>query len=144
MTDLPELTGKEKVLEIGTGSGYQAAVLSKLAKEVYTIEIVPELAEKAKKVLNKLKYKNVHIKVGSGEWGWPEKSPFDAIMITAGISDAVPKDLFDQLMPGGVLIAPVGSGNDKVMVRFRKGRSGNFSEEKFGIFHFVPFIKEKN
>src|SRR3989344_9510345 len=87
MTDLLELTGREKVLEIGTGSGYQAAVLSKLAKEVYTVEIIPQLAERAKKTLHKLGYKNVYVKSGSGEYGWEEKAPFDAVIITAGLGE---------------------------------------------------------
>ena len=147
MTDLLELTGKERVLEIGTGSGYQAAVLSKLAKEVYTIEIIPELAEKAEKTLNKLKYRNVYVRSGSGEWGWKEKSPYDAIIVTAGITETVPEDLFDQLKVGGILVAPVGKSNDKVMTKFTKIKKQGKNEikrEEFGIFRFVPFVEEKN
>lgn len=108
-----------KVLEIGTGSGYQAAVLSKLFRQVYTIEIVPELAVRAGSVLACLGYKNVHVKKGSGEWGWKEHAPFDAIMITAGV-EKVPDELFKQLKAAGVLVAPVGKGNDKVMTRYVK------------------------
>ncbi len=152
----------KKVLEIGTGSGYQAAVLSRLYKKVYTIEIIPELAEKAKKILKKLGYKNVFVRSGSGESGWKDAAPFDAIMITAGIRDIVPKDLFEQLIPGGFLVAPVGKNNDKTMIRYTKQKNKktkkqknetkqlsnqvtkNLKVEKFGTFHFVPFIEEKN
>ena len=144
MTDLLELTGKEKVLEIGTGSGYQAALLSKLAHKVYTVEIIPELAKKAKKTLKNLGYKNIFIKIGSGEWGWQEHAPYEAIMITAGIEEEVPRQLFDQLAVDGILIAPIGQGEDKVMTRFIKKENGQISKEEFGIFHFVPFVFIRN
>lgn len=147
MTELLELTGKEKVLEIGTGSGYQAAVLSKLAKEVYTIEIIPELAERSENKLKKLEYKNVHVKTGSGEWGWKENSPFDSIIVTAGIDKVVPEELFDQLKVGGILIAPVGKSSEKIMTKFTKiKKSGRveIKKEEHGTFRFVPFIKEGN
>ena len=124
-----KVTKYGKVLEIGTGSGYQAAVLSKLFKEVYTIEIIPELAKKATKTLHELGYENVYVKKGSGEWGWPENFPFDAIMITAGV-EKVPDELFEQLKPGGVLVAPVGKGNDKVMMRFTKLRNRGTKEQR--------------
>ncbi len=136
----------QKVLEIGTGSGYQAAILSKFFKKVYTIEIIPELAERARTVLADLGFRNVFVKTGSGEWGWGEMAPFDAIMITAGV-EKVPKDLFEQLKVGGVLVAPVGSGIDKTMVRYvklKKRGIKRFKKEKFGNFHFVPFIREGN
>lgn len=149
MTDLligkSESLEKGKVLEVGTGSGYQAAILSKFFKKVYTIEIVPKLAKRAKKTLDNLGFSNVFVKKGSGEWGWKEKSPFDAIMITAGVKE-IPEELFEQLKQNGILVAPVGRGNDKKMVRYKKNLQ-NLSEcnkEEFGIFHFVPFIKEKN
>jgi protein-L-isoaspartate(D-aspartate) O-methyltransferase len=136
-----------KVLEIGTGSGYQAAVLSHLVYEVYTIEIIKELAEKAKVKLNKLGYKNVFVREGSGEWGWPEKSPFDAIIITAGINENVPEALIKQLKIGGDLVVPVGEGYDKVMTKFTKfknNKTKRLKKETFGIFHFVPFVEERN
>ncbi|KKQ53111.1 MAG: Protein-L-isoaspartate O-methyltransferase [Candidatus Woesebacteria bacterium GW2011_GWB1_39_10b] len=138
-------TEGKKVLEIGTGSGYQAAVLSKLFKEVYTIEIVPELARKARNILKKLKFDNVHVKVGSGEWGWPGKLKFDAIIVTAAIKKDVPEALFEQLKVGGVLVAPIGKGTDKVMTRYIKLKNGGtkkLKKETFGIFHFVPFVEE--
>ena len=131
-----------KVLEIGTGSGYQAVVLSYFFDEVYTVEIIPELAEKAKNTLKKLNYENVFVRTGSGEWGWKDKGPFDAIMITAGI-EKVPGELFNQLKVGGVLVAPVGEG-EKVMTRFTKLKKLGKKEikvEEFGKFNFVPFVK---
>ncbi len=143
MTSLLNLKGNEKVLEIGTGSGYQAAVLSKLARRVYTIEIIPNLAKRAERILRQLGYKNVSVKIGSGKWGWEEKAPFDAIIVTAGIREKVPKALFEQLKQGGILVAPIGRGEDKVMTRFIKGKDKILKEE-YGIFHFVPFIEEKN
>lgn len=135
---------KWKVLEIGTGSGYQAAVLSRLVKEVYSVEIVDKLARKARKALKNLKYHNVYVKAGFGEKGWAEKAPFDAIIITAGVEDKVPQELFDQLKDGGVLVAPVGRGYDKVMTRYIKKSKSKFKKSVHDIFHFVPFIEEKN
>lgn len=142
MTDLLNLQGEEKVLEIGTGSGYQAAILSLLAKEVYTIEVIDKLAKSASEHLKKLGFKNVHVKSGKGEKGWPEKAPFDAILVTAGIEGKVPKVLFDQLKTGGILVAPVGKGGDKAMTKFTKKKGDKIEKEKHGIFHFVPFVKE--
>ncbi len=142
MTDLLNLKGKEKVLEIGTGSGYQAAVLSLLAKEVFTIEIIEDLAKRAQKKLAKLGFKNVYTKVGTGEIGWPEKAPFDTILITAALESEVPKALFDQLKTDGVLVAPIGKGNDKMMTKHIKRKDGRIKREEHGIFHFVPFIEE--
>ena len=107
MTQSLDLRGDEKVLEIGTGSGYQAAVLSRIVKEVYTIEIIPELAERANRTLHTLNYSNVHVKIGDGYYGWKEKAPFDAIIITAAC-DHVPPPLLKQLKKGGRLILPLG------------------------------------
>lgn len=133
-----------KVLEVGTGSGYQAAVLSHLVGEVYTIEIIRQLARKAKTRLKKLGYKNVYVKAGSGEWGWKEKAPYDAIIVTAGVTAALPQDLAEQLKEGGILVAPVGRGHDKVMTRFTKLKNGKTKKQKHGIFTFVPFVSEPN
>ncbi len=144
MTDLLELTGREKVLEIGTGSGYQAAILSKLAKKVFTIEIIPELSKNAGKTLKRLGYKNVEVKVGTGEYGWKEKAPYDAILVTAGLGEEVPEALFDQLKVDGVMVAPIGRGPDKRMMRFTKRSKGKIVKEKFGTFRFVPFVEEKD
>lgn len=133
---------RERVLEVGTGSGYQAAVLSKLFKEVYTIEIIGALAKEAKKRLKRLGYKNVFVRKGNGEFGFEEASPFDAILITAGIERKIPQRLKEQLAVGGRLVAPVGAGEDKRMVRLTRLKSGDFRKEEFGIFHFVPFVRE--
>lgn len=143
-TTSPKASRGKSVLEVGTGSGYQAAVLSGLFAKVYSIEIVPALAKKAKLRLKKLGYKNVEVRQGSGEYGWRKKAPFDAIVVTAGIKNKVPDLLFEQLKEGGVLVAPIGVGHDKVMTRFRRGSSGQakFKKEEFGIFSFVPFIEE--
>jgi len=139
MTNLLRLKGDERVLEIGTGSGYQAAILSHLSKRVFSIEIIPELAERARKTLKRLGYKNIKLKVGSGEWGWPEEALFDCIIITAGV-EKVPQELLEELGEGGVLVAPVGVGPDKVMAKLEK-KEGKIVKKEYGIFNFVPFIK---
>jgi len=108
MSELMQLKGSERVLEIGAGSGYQAAVLSGLAAEVYTIEIVRELAERAERILTELGCKNVRVRWGDGYAGWPEKAPFAAIMVTAA-ADHIPQKLIDQLEMGGRLVIPVGN-----------------------------------
>ena len=133
-----------KVLEVGTGSGYQTAVLSHLVRKVYTIEIIRQLADRAKKRLKKLGYKNVHVRQGSGEWGWEEEAPFDAIMVTAGIEKDIPEALINQLKEGGVLVAPIGKGPDKEMTRITKIKNGKIKRQRYGIFNFVPFVKESN
>lgn len=108
MTELLELKGDEKVLEIGTGSGYQAAILAELAKEVYTIEIIESLASSANNRLLKLGYRNVKVKSGDGYLGWPEAAPFDAVIVTAA-PDHIPQPLMDQLKEGGRMVVPVGT-----------------------------------
>ncbi len=108
MTDLLDLKGNEKILEIGTGSGYQAAVLAELAKEVYTIEIVERLASTAKNRLLELGYLNTKVKAGDGYLGWPEAAPFDAIIITCA-PDHIPEPLVEQLREGGRMVVPVGT-----------------------------------
>ena len=109
MTEALQLRGSERVLEIGTGSGYQAAVLALLAREVFSIEIVPELAASAAELLlGTLALPNVRLRVGDGRWGWPEEAPFDRVLVTAAPA-AIPPALIEQLAPGGRLIAPVGA-----------------------------------
>ena len=144
MTSLLNLRSTENVLEVGTGSGYQTAVLSLLAKEVYSIEIIEELAQKARILLKRLGFKNVAFKLGSGEWGWKEKAPFDAIIVTAGLADNVPSDLIEQLSVNGVLVAPLGKDEHKKMVRLTKTSSGVVSREELRFFQFVPFVRELN
>jgi protein-L-isoaspartate(D-aspartate) O-methyltransferase len=107
MTEALQVTPQAKVLEIGTGSGYQAAVLAELSKEVYTIEIVRELGDRARTTLASLGYRHVQVRVGDGYRGWPEHAPFDAIMVTAA-PDHIPQPLIDQLAVGGRLVIPVG------------------------------------
>ena len=137
MTELLRLTGKEKVLEIGTGSGYQAAVLSPLVKEVYTIEIVESLAESAKERLINLGYDNVIVKWGDGYKGWPEHAPFDCVIVTAA-PEYVPKALVEQLKIGGRLVIPVGSFYQELKV-ITKAKDG-IKEESIIPVRFVPMV----
>lgn len=109
MTQLLKLTGKEKVLEIGTGSGYQTAILAELADKVYTVEIIEELSMSAQYLLKELGYKNIEFKIGDGYLGWKEHAPYDVIIVTCGPED-IPQPLIDQLADGGRLVIPVGSG----------------------------------
>ena len=122
MTEALDVGPTHRVLEIGTGSGYQAAVLGELAREVFTIEIVPELAERARQTLRELGYKNVHVRTGNGYAGWPEEAPFDRIMVTAA-PEEVPPALIDQLKMDGIMVIPVGVGDQilKVMQRTPSG-----------------------
>lgn len=139
MTEALELQGRERVLEIGTGSGYQAAILSLLALEVYTVELVPELAEKARDRLRDLGYANVHVRAGDGYDGWPEHAPFDRVVVTAAPAE-VPTALLDQLTPDGVLIAPVGWGEwTQRLLRYRK-TGGRTEIEDLGGVRFVPMV----
>lgn len=115
MTQALELEPGHRVLEIGTGSGYQAAVLSLLAKDVYTIEIVPPLAEQSRRLLADLGYRNVHVRTGNGYLGWPEHAPYDRIMVTAA-PDEVPPALVKQLKVGGLMAIPVGTANQELRI----------------------------
>jgi protein-L-isoaspartate(D-aspartate) O-methyltransferase len=140
MTELLELTGQEKVLELGTGSGYQAAILSRLARQVYTVERHATLAQRAEKVLAELGYDNVVIRVGDGTLGWPEHSPYEAIIVTAAAPD-VPQPLIDQLADGGRLVAPVGSRWSQVLVKVKRQRD-LLVKERLTSVAFVPLIGE--
>jgi protein-L-isoaspartate(D-aspartate) O-methyltransferase len=139
MTELLELKGGEKVLEIGTGSGYQAAILAELAKEVYTIEIVEPLASSAEKRLRELGYENVHVRAGDGYLGWPEGAPFDAIMVTAA-PDHIPQPLLDQLKEGGCMVVPVGSGFQTLKKIWKRG--GKIETKDIAPVIFVPMTGE--
>jgi protein-L-isoaspartate(D-aspartate) O-methyltransferase len=125
-----------KVLEIGTGSGYQAAVLARLCREVYTIEIVPELAERAGRTLTALGVANVRVRAGDGYQGWPEAAPFDAIMITAA-TPRIPQPLIDQLAEGGRLVAPVDEPGHQILYAYRKTKGALERFEMFPV-RFVP------
>ncbi len=137
MTELCELDGTEKVLEIGTGSGYQAAILSLLAKSVYTIEIVEQLGNSAAKRLADLGCKNVKVRVGDGYKGWPEETPFDVIMLTA-CPPELPEALFGQLREGGIMVAPVGDFSQE-LVKVEKV-NGRMIKETITYVRFVPMI----
>jgi len=137
MSELLALKGSEKVLEIGTGSGYQAAVLAKLAAVVYSIEIIPGLAEQAQKRLSRLGVDNVQIKIGDGYFGWEEKAPFDAILFTAATPE-VPPPLWRQLSEGGQIILPLGQpARTQRLTRVRK-RAGKQVSETLTEVIFVP------
>lgn len=140
MTELLGLTGKEKVLEIGTGSGYQAAVLAHLAKEVFTVERIVSLAEKAEQRFRELAYFNIHVKIGDGTLGWPEEAPFDGIIITAA-SPMVPNPIKEQVSENGIIVIPVGSRFSQQLIRIRKTMSG-FEEQYHTPCVFVPLIGE--
>jgi protein-L-isoaspartate(D-aspartate) O-methyltransferase len=141
MTDALDVKGGERVLEIGTGSGYQAAVLSLLVRDVFTIEIVPELGEMARKRLFELGYRNVHVRVGDGYQGWPEHAPFDRVLLTAAPPE-VPMALIEQLQEGGILVAPVGEdGELQRLVRWRKVH-GTLQKEDLGSVRFVPMVPQ--
>lgn len=144
MTQALGLKGNEKVLEIGTGSGYQAAVLARVAKKVYSIEILCELADSAKKKLAELDYKNVTVKCGDGYKGWPEHAPFDAVIVTAA-PDHIPQPLVDQLALGGRMIIPVGKFFQSLIL-IQKTEKGIIKKEVLPV-RFVPMtgpgVKEK-
>jgi len=123
MTEALELKDTDRVLEIGTGSGYQAAVLAELAAEVYSIDRLPSLAEQAQKVLTAMGYQNFQVRVGDGTLGWPEEAPFDAILVTAG-APQVPRPLVEQLALGGRLVVPVGDRFSQTLTRALKTKEG--------------------
>ncbi len=135
-----ELRGDEKVLELGTGSGYEAAVLAELAQKVITVECIPELAESAERVLDELGYSNIEVHVAGRILGWPEGAPYDAIIVSAG-APSVPQVLLEQLAWYGRLVIPVGSRWQQELLRVTKLRNGNEIENLGGCF-FVPLIGE--
>jgi protein-L-isoaspartate(D-aspartate) O-methyltransferase len=138
MTEALGLRGGEKVLEIGTGSGYQTAVLAEIAGEVWTVEIVGTLAERARGILDGLGYENVHYRVGDGSKGWPEEAPFEAVIVTAA-APQMPSALEDQLAVGGRMIVPVGTDLQELYF-VRRGKKGLERERRLGV-RFVPLVK---
>lgn len=139
MTELLQLKGTDKVLEVGTGSGYQAAVLAEIAEEVYTIEIIDPLCETARKRLEKMGYQKVQVRCGDGYQGWPEAAPFDAVIVTAA-PDHIPQPLVDQLKVGGRLVLPLGDGYQE-LVRITKTKAGTKRENIIPV-RFVPMTGE--
>lgn len=140
MTDLIQPQAGHVVLEVGTGSGYQAAILAELVQQVYSLEIVDELAVAANERLQRMGYRNIEIRSGNGHFGWPEHAPYDAIVVTAAAS-GIPPPLIAQLKPGGTLIIPVGEryfGQDLVLVR--KNKNGQIQEKRVLPVAFVPLI----
>lgn len=141
MTDLLDISKEEKALEVGTGSGYQAAVLSELAKEVYTIEIIEPLGKSADERLKKLGYHNVHVRVGDGYAGWPEKAPFDGIVVTCACPEA-PGPLVEQLAEGGKMVIPIGKTlSYQTLVLFEK-KKGKLHRMDITGCVFVPLLGE--
>jgi protein-L-isoaspartate(D-aspartate) O-methyltransferase len=139
MSELLCLNGSEKVLEIGTGSGYQTAILAKLAARVYTIERIRTLALNARRALDSLGFLNINIKTGDGSCGWKDEAPFDAILVTAGAPD-VPRCLIDQLDNGGRLVIPVGNQFEQILVRLTKGADGSVTSEDLVNCRFVKLM----
>ena len=144
MTDLLDVEPDHVVLEVGTGSGYQAAVLSPLVRRVYTIEIVKPLASQASRRLAELGYANVTVRAGDGYAGWPEHAPFDRIIVTAG-ADHLPQPLVDQLRPGGRMVIPVGrSRNSLDLTVVEKDRRGRIKQRQILPVAFVPLTRSRN
>jgi len=137
MTQLLLLHGDERVLEVGTGSGYQAAVLSRLAREVYSIELDPQLAAEASQRLADVGYANVRVRCGDGFFGWQEAAPFDAVIITA-VAPRIPEHLIEQLKPEGVIVLPLEEYGSEVLIRAVKHSDGNLEIEHHGAVAFVP------
>lgn len=140
MTELLELTPTARVLEVGTGSGYQAAVLGKLAEEVHTVELIPELARRAEEILGRLGYTRVHVHLGDGSLGWAEAAPYDGILVTAA-SPEVPPPLLEQLVEGGRLVIPVGGRSSQVLEVVRRAGK-KFVHERNIPVAFVPLRGE--
>lgn len=138
MTQLADIQGEDKVLEIGTGSGYQAAVLSRLAKEVYSIEIITELSQEAQKRLKNLGYSNVRVRTGDGFKGWPKHAPFDSILVTCAPPE-IPKPLQNQLAVGGRIVIPVGKDTQKLKL-VQKQKNGELETKNILAVRFVPMI----
>ncbi len=141
MTELADLKRDDRVLEIGTGSGYQAAVLAELTGEVYTIEILASLAARARATLERLKYRNVYVRAGDGYRGWPEKAPFAAILVTAA-AERIPQPLLDQLADGGKLIMPVGGVGEVQSLTVIRRKGDRFEKEEVLPVRFVPMTGE--
>lgn len=137
MTEALKLSGQERVLEIGTGSGYQTAILAEIVKEVYTVELIPELSRRAQKVLAELGYKNIKFLIGDGTRGWPEYAPYDAILVSAAPA-TIPKALVEQLKVNGRMIIPVGTDFQELVLVKRK--KDGWEEKRLIGVRFVPLV----
>jgi len=142
MTQEAKCNQNSVVLDIGTGSGYAAAIFSRFVKDVYSIERITLLAEQAKERFTSLGYDNIHVKIGDGTLGWKEHAPYDAIVVTAG-APVVPSDLIEQLAIGGYLIIPVGGADVQHLMRYHKVDDQNITEETLDQVRFVPLIGKK-
>ena len=143
MAEILEVQPGQKVLEIGTGSGYHAAVLSELTPAVFTIEIVEPLGERAAALYRELGYATIEVRIGDGYKGWPEQAPFDRILVTAA-ADSVPQPLIDQLAPGGIIVMPVGDPADtQILTRLIKTEEGEIRTERVVPVRFVPLTREE-
>ena len=139
MTAALELKGDERVLEIGTGSGYQTAILAKLARRVYSIERISIFIGRARKILDQLRLSNVNLKIADGTLGWNDQAPFAAILVAAG-SPQVPDEYLNQLEVGGVLVMPVGDKDQQTLLRIVRQKDGSFKQEQLMGCKFVPLI----
>ncbi len=142
MTAALELQGHERILEIGTGSGYQTAILSRLVKRVYSVERISTLARKARKILDYLQMSNINIKIGDGTVGWKEQAPFDRVLVAAGAPE-VPMKYLEQLDIGGILVLPVGDREEQILMRFIRQEDGSVKKEQLMGCRFVPLIGEQ-
>ena len=138
MSEALALQGSERVLEVGTGSGYQTALLAELCFNVFSVEKIRALSRKARALLDRLEYHNIALHVGDGTIGWSEHAPYDAILVAAG-APAVPKPLLEQLVAGGKLVIPVGDEQSQVLLRITRG-AGSFAEERLGDCRFVKLV----
>lgn len=141
MTILLDLNSGFRVLEIGTGSGYQTAFLAHFSREVFTIEIYEELSKRAQKALSKLSYDNIHFKIGDGSSGWVENAPYDRIMVTAA-AGKLPYNLIDQLKPGGKLMVPYGPRASQDLILITKDENGKIATDVIDRVRFVEFVGE--
>ncbi len=142
MTELLEVKKTDRLLEIGTGSGYQAAILSKLASKVYTIEIIPQLAQQAEKCFQASGYKNIFVLIGQGREGWSKYAPYNKIIVTAA-AEEIPQELLNQLKPGGRMVIPIGAeGKSQILTLVKKDEKGHISQKAILPVVFVPFRGE--
>jgi len=143
MSEALQLQGDEKVLEVGTGSGYQAAILSLLAEEVFSLERIPELARRARTILNQNGFFKVHVRLTDGTYGWEDEAPFDGILVTAGAPPEIPPTYLQQLALGGRLVIPVGERSSQVLKRVTKMADNDYRTEDLFECRFVPLVGDR-